>query len=123
MLSAKNKIALILHIVAELVTGLLLVFSPQVFSAGNLSLDHSEAIRGIGNGAISIGFVGLGLLISPAKQPWAYGIMAQYHLGVVILQWKHPLPGVPLAGALAFHGPLLCYFTSKAIGGERSHTH
>eukprot|EP00978_Attheya_sp_CCMP212_P041810 scaffold244569_cov61-Attheya_sp.AAC.1 len=113
-----TRLALVLHAVAELITGTLLMTQPHLFAADNASsVDHAEAMRGIGNGALSILFVGLAMLLSHDRHRprWAYAIMAQYHLGVCILQIKHPLPGVPLMGAIAFHGPLLACFGWRAV--------
>ena len=56
--------ALVLHIAAELISGAVLVLAPQLFVPGEISVDHTESLRGIGNGALSIGLLGLALLLS-----------------------------------------------------------
>ena len=104
--------ALVLHIAAELISGAVLVLAPQLFVPGEISVDHTESLRGIGNGALSIGLLGLALLLSDesAGPWWAYAVVAQYHAGVVILQLKHPLLGLPYWLAPSFHGWLLLMF-------------
>eukprot|EP00964_Phaeocystis_antarctica_P027955 scaffold15758_cov63-Phaeocystis_antarctica.AAC.4 len=46
--------ALVLHVAAELISGAVLVLAPQLFVPGEISVDHTESLRGIGNGALSI---------------------------------------------------------------------
>ena len=112
--------ALVLHVAAELISGTVLVLAPQLFVPGEISVDHTESLRGIGNGALSIGLLGLALLLSDesAGPWWAYVIVAQYHVGVVILQLKHPLLGLPTGWRRRFTDG--CSACSRAWDGGAS---
>eukprot|EP00658_Telonema_sp_P-2_P038093 TRINITY_DN27377_c0_g1_i1.p2 TRINITY_DN27377_c0_g1~~TRINITY_DN27377_c0_g1_i1.p2 ORF type:complete len:148 (-),score=22.73 TRINITY_DN27377_c0_g1_i1:378-821(-) len=117
---------LMVHVLAEMVAGVTLLLSPSVLVPGVLSADHTEALRSIGNGAITVGFIGVALLLaSPPDRPrWAYAVIAQYHLGVVVLQLRHPMVGVPYGLAAGFHGLLLGGFVWLALagGGTKDHS-
>jgi hypothetical protein len=108
---------LILHVLAELVAASVLLVAPSVF-VPTAAHDHQEALRGIGNGALSIALLGVALLMSGRQIGTALGrcgfaILSQYHLGVVLLQLKHPMLGVPWWVAPGFHGLLLLAFASR----------
>jgi hypothetical protein len=118
---------LILHVVAELGAGSVLLVSPVLFAPTASSIDHQEALRGIGNGALSVALLGLALLtsgrsIDSALGRFGFAILAQYHLGVVILQLKHPLLGIPWWLAPGFHGVLLLAFASRVLPSLRAKT-
>jgi hypothetical protein len=94
----------------------LLLLEPSVFAAG--SFDQHEAMRGFGNGAISVALLGVLLLLGP--EPWVagflYAVLAQYHSVIVLLQLRNPLPPpAPPWLAPAFHGALGGWLAGQAL--------
>ena len=112
-----DDIALGMHVLAEICAGLVLLFRPELFVPHPDGINHIEACRGIGNGAFSIGILGVCLMFSSAESRpwWGFAIMALYHLGVVVLQLLHPLLGVPYWLAPGFHSLLLFRFVYRAV--------
>ena len=118
---AWDDVALGLHVLAELVAGSILLLQPRLFAADPDGVNHVEALRGIGNGALCVGVLGLCVFLSDrALRPqWAFATMALYHFGVVVLQLRHPLLGVPFWLAPLFHALLLARFAQAALRSER----
>lgn len=108
---------LAVHVVAELIAGLILCFAPYLFNSTG-SDSQLETMRNIGNGAICVGLLGAALLslIKSNRPNIFFGVIAQYHVGVVILQLRVPLEGVPIWPALLFHGGLAIWFTQRTFG-------
>ena len=113
-----DDVALGAHVIAEVIAGVILLIQPQLFAPNMDGKNHEEALRGIGNGAFCVGVIGLALLRQQdrEKRPqWAFATMALYHAGVVALQLRHPLLGVPYWIAPLFHGLLLARFVQAAL--------
>ena len=119
-----TTVALLLHVLAELCAASVLLINPEIFVDG-ATFVHQESLRGVGNGALSIGLVGAALLCTredgSALRRLAYGVVAQYHTGVVYLQIRHPLTDTPVWLAPAFHGfLLLCFLRRVCLPGNNS---
>jgi hypothetical protein len=114
-----ETVILCLHIVAELVAGFILCVSPLTF-VPTASATHSESLRGVGNGALGIGFVGVALLtLQRNSRPRVfYGVIAIYHLGVVWLQLRDPMPKIPWWLPPGFHGLLAVWFVVRCLQKE-----
>ena len=117
-MSSNERIVLFIHVLAELTAGTILLLSPTIFNS-DATLSHLESLRGVGNGAISIGLVGVALLNMKKtsqihQKKVLFGIIAQYHCFVVWLQLRHPIPGMEIV-APGFHALLALYFLQKLI--------
>ncbi len=116
-----TTVALLLHVLAELCAASVLLVRPEVFVDG-ATFVHQESLRGVGNGALSIGLVGAALLCTREDgsnfRRLAYAVISQYHVGVVYLQIRHPLADTPVWLAPAFHGfLLLCFLRRVCLRG------
>ncbi len=112
--------ALTLHVLAELVAGILLLFSPAVFLGDTATYGHLETARGFGNGAISIALLGAVLLFRHSTWPdhgvvWGFAILAQYHAVIIVVQLREP-NYTPAMKALVstFHGLMSVVFAATA---------
>ena len=110
-----ENLVLRLHVLAELIAGFVLLLSPSTF-VPTATPTHSETLRGVGNGAISIGLVGVALLnMSIHSRPRILlGIIAQYHCVVVWLMLREPLPNLEII-APSFHGLFAIYFLQRIL--------
>ena len=122
-MSFLDDLALWFHVIAELIAGSILIFQPLLFAPAPDGIDHVEALRGIGNGAFCIGVLGVCLLVKEKEERprFAFGVIGLYHFGVVVLQLRHPLLGVPYWLAPGFHGLLLLQFMRAAMSARGSH--
>jgi hypothetical protein len=108
---------LTVHVVVELLAGCILCFSPTIF-APTADDENAERLRNIGNGAVAIGLLGMGMLsLTPRSRPRVfYGVIAQYHVGVVWLQLRAPLISyVPWWLPPGFHSLLALFFIQAAL--------
>ena len=126
MMSTVTALLLLVHVVAEGIAGLVLVLSPSVFE-NDATFKHHEAMRGFGNGALSITLVGITVLAHKhfggqrghektrtelSLVAFLYATLVQYHLGIVWLQFRNPLPPpTPFWVAPLFHGTLALVFS------------
>ena len=107
-------VVLKIHVLAELVAGTILLLKPSFFNP-NATASHMETMRGIGNGALSIGVVGLALLNMDPRPTFLFAVLAQYHSLVVWLQLREPMPNMPARLPPFFHGLLAFYFLQIVI--------
>ena len=111
---------LYLHIFAESIAGAILLFQPNIFEPGPVHFGHLEAMRGFGNGAVSVTLVGAALALdgkpNSRTATWLYAILAQYHLGIFVLQCRNPMKGAPVWLAPSFHGILAAAFLLRCVG-------
>ena len=121
MVSQYETLIIRLHVLVELIAGFILCCSPLTF-VPLASATHSESLRGVGNGALAIGFVGVALLtLPPTSRPNVFfGVIAMYHLGVVWLQLRAPMPNIPWWLPPGFHGLLAAWFVARSLQNKSS---
>jgi hypothetical protein len=107
-------VVLKIHVLAEIVAGTILLLKPSFFNP-NATASHMETMRGVGNGALSIGVVGLALLNMDPRPTFLFAVLAQYHSLVVWLQLREPMPNMPAWLPPLFHGLLAFYFLQIVI--------
>lgn len=111
-----------LHFLAEVVAGIILLFSPEIFET-DADFDMREAMRGFGNGALCIALLA-GVILwrsggfpgrkektrTVASEFLLYGLLAQYNIGIFALQIRNPMKNAPVWLAPLFHGSIALIF-------------